>query len=339
MMLRYAILLVALTLLGASFIQGRTFALYTDAPSVGGNAFTTKPDWETPTTSSAKVVNSIGYVDYLKQADTYQVCASVTDGGNPPATPLTASANLEVASNVITTGATAVTLSSGAFTCDGVSYNYQSASQTANGTLTEGSKTFQLTATDGASNAATTNWTVTIDNTSPSPTALATANGGAIAGKMESGDTFTITVSEATIDLSRIKAGWNGSSVAVQVKTFNNDSSFGGNDGLAVCDGGTGVNCRSNGAGSLNILGTINLAATTYVTNNVAFDATMTWNSVTRLFTVTLGACTAQCTKVGTGGSSTATFLPQDGAALAGGVRDKAGNGVTGTATEAAVHF
>ncbi len=42
---------------------------------------------------------------------------------------------------------------------------------------------------------------------------------------------------------------------------------------------------------------------------------------------------------VTTGGSSTATFLPQSGSTVAGGIRDKAGNGASGTATEVKVHF
>mgnify|MGYP001581473978 FL=1 len=156
---------------------------------------------------------------------------------------------------------------------------------------------------------------------------------------METGDYFAVTVSESAIDLNRIIAGWNGSSIAVQVKTFNNNADFGGNDGIAVCNGGTGVTCRGDGTGALNIFGRVNLGATTYVTNAVTFDATLAWNAATRIFTVTLGTCTAQCSKVTTGGSSTATLTPQNGATLAGGIRDKAGSGVTGTATEVAVHF
>jgi hypothetical protein len=194
-----AFLFAAVSLLVVGTPWEATGALFSDTQPVPSNVFSTKPDWEAPVTSSAKLVNSIGYVDYLKQGGTYQVCGNVSDGGNPPATPLTATANLEVASNVITTGATAVSLSSGSFTCEGVSYDRQSASQPADAVLSEGSKTFQVTATDGASNSSTTNWTVTVDNTSPTPTAFATANGGATAGKMGSGDTFTVKVSEAPL--------------------------------------------------------------------------------------------------------------------------------------------
>ena len=320
-------------------VVGRTLAVFSNTQAVPSNAFTTKPDWEAPVTSSAKLVNSIGYADYLKSSGAYQVCANVTDGGNPPATPLTATSNLAVASNVITTGATGVSLSSGAFTCDGVSYNRQSASQTANSGLPDGARTFEVTATDGASNSSTTNWTVTIDGTAPSATAFATANGGATAGKMESGDTFTVTVSEATIDLTRIIAGWTGPSIAVNVKGFNNSATFGGNDGLAVCYGGTGSTCNVGGTGGLNILGRVNLGATTYMTGGPIFNATLAWNASTRVFTVALGSCTANCASVTTGGSSTGTFLTQNGSTLAGGIRDKASNGATGSPTEVKVHF
>ncbi|MEK7777402.1 MAG: hypothetical protein AAB303_02100, partial [Chloroflexota bacterium] len=56
---------VNLVVLGNPF--GPTSALLTDAPSIGGNVLSTKADWEAPVTSSARVLNSIGYVDYLKQ--------------------------------------------------------------------------------------------------------------------------------------------------------------------------------------------------------------------------------------------------------------------------------
>jgi hypothetical protein len=146
-------------------------------------------------------------------------------------------------------------------------------------------------------------------------------------------------MSEATIDFARIIAGWNGSSSqSVFIKIFNNDTNFGGNDGLAVCQANT-TNCTAPGTGSDNILGRINLGATNYTSGASSFNATLSWNSGTKQFTVAIGSLVSGSTP-STGSSSTATFTPINGASQAGGIRDLAGNGVTGSPTESGVrHF
>ncbi|MBM3934864.1 MAG: Ig-like domain repeat protein [SAR202 cluster bacterium] len=174
----------------------------------------------------------------------------------------------------------------------------------------------------------------------PVPTAFVTANNAAAEGKAEAGDTFTVTMNESAIDLGRIISGWTGAETAVVLRFFNNNVAFGGNDGIAVCTGSGMPTCVAGGTGSQNILGTVDLGSTEYiVTNNVDAPGTLSWDSNTQTFTVTVGTCTSQCTRFSTGGSSTATFKPINGATQAGGLRDTAGNGATQTVNEVGVHF
>ena len=311
-----------------------TQARFTDAPPVTGNTFTAKPDWTPPATSPAKIVNSIGYVDYLSKGGSYQVCASITDDGNPPSGISTVAANLAVAGSVITNNATAEPLTSGSYTCGGASYNYQSGTLSAKPNLSEGSMTFEVTATDAASNLAITPWSVTIDNSGPSPSAFSTTNAGT-AGLIESGDSYQVTLSESSIDLDRVLTGWDGSSTAIFVKV-QDAGGQGGKDVLWTCSANT-ADC-GGGTGADQLLGDVALSSKDYVTADAVFNATLSWNSGTGHFTVAVGSCVSGCGSVTTGGSSNAKFTPISGSSQ-GGIRDKAGNDASGTATESGVHF
>jgi len=331
-------MLILLAALLTACVPG-TSASLTAVSSNPGNSFSTKPDWTPPTTSAAKVLNNIGYVDVIRPGGGYQVCASAVDsGGNPPSGMASASANLAVAGSVITTGTTAASLAAGSFTCGGVSYGYQSGSLVADGGIS-GTKNFQVSATDVAGNAAATTWSVSVDSTSPSPTALATTNaGGGVAGKIDTGDSFSITMSEATIDLPRILTGWNGASTAVILKVFNNNAVFGGNDGIVICKAQT--DCQAPATGADNILGAVNLGGIPFVAVNSTFSGTLVWDSATRVFRATFTGCAASpCTSFVRAISSTATFTPMNGATRIGGIRDTAGNGVVGTASYTAIQF
>jgi hypothetical protein len=91
-----------------------TITVYIDtvAPSVGATVL-------------AKTQGGNG--GYLKQGGTYFVYANVTDGGTPTSGVQTVTTNV----SSLSSGQTAVALSSGSFTVDGTSYNYRSASLTA----------------------------------------------------------------------------------------------------------------------------------------------------------------------------------------------------------------
>ena len=333
LVLAAAVAAVNLLVLGVPF--NATAAVLSDTQTVGGNTFTTIPDWTAPTTSSAKILNAIGYVDYLQKGGSYQVCASVTDDGAPPSGVSSVTANLAVNGNVITNGATAEPLPAGSYTCEGISYNYQSGTLSAKGNLnTEGPMTFEVTATDADANQATSSWSVTVDNTSPSLTEFATANGGT-AGLIESGDSYQVTLSESGIDLNRILAGWDGSATTTFVKV-ENAGGTGGKDQLWTCEANT-VDC-GGGTGADQILGDIALADKNYVTADAVFNATLAWNSGTRVFNATIGTCVSGCGSVTTGGSSNAKFTLIPGSSQ-GGIRDKAGNDASSNSTESGVHF
>jgi hypothetical protein len=332
-----ALLALAVLLLTAGF--SGTGASATARTRNPGNVFATKADWTPPTTSAAKVLNNIGYVDVIRPGGGYQVCASAVDnGGNPPSGMASAAANLAVAGNVITTGATATSLTTGSFSCAGTTYGYQSASLVADGGIS-GSKSFSVSATDLAGNAATTTWSVQVDNTSPSLTALVTTNvGGGVQGRIDAGDSFSVTMTEPTIDLPRIISGWNGASIAVFLRVFNNNAAFGGNDVIVVCK--SMADCQATAAGADNILGTVNLGAIPFVAVTSTFNGTLIWDPATRVFRATFGSCASSpCTTVGKLTSSTATFVPMNGATRIGGIRDTAGNGATGSAAYTGLQF
>jgi hypothetical protein len=205
----------------AAAAGGGTFAAFsattTDTSSLSG-----APDFTAPTVSSTKIAKQTGYTpDYIRQGGTYFVYANVTDTGNPASGISTVKADV----STITTGATAITLSPGSFSVGGVTYNYRSAVQTANAALTAVPKAYTITTTDVAANSKLWNgFSVNVDNTAPTITGAdyqAQNKAGGTAGRMEAGDTLTVTFPEA-MDPQSILAGWTGASLTVTVKGVNN---------------------------------------------------------------------------------------------------------------------
>ena len=130
-------------------------------------------------------------------------------------------------------------------------------------------------AADGVSNttvASNTPVSVTVDNTRSAAKAVSTQNAsGGTAGKIEAGDSVTFTYSE-TMSPSSIRAGWNGSPTAVQVKVSGSTSN------LSVW----------SAAGTTQTALAIPLAlGGAYTANTVTFNATMVQNGPR--ITVTLG--------------------------------------------------
>src|SRR6185312_10786827 len=91
--------------------------------------------------------------------------ANATDAGNPASGVGTVTADV---SN-ISSGSNAVPLSAGSYTVGGVTYAYASAELTASSPITEGAKSYTVSATDNAANAsAPASFNVTVDNGAPS---------------------------------------------------------------------------------------------------------------------------------------------------------------------------
>jgi hypothetical protein len=118
--------------------------------------------------------------------------------------------------SVLTAGQTAVALSTtgGPWTVEGVSYNYRSAQLTAAASISEGLKSWSITAIDLATPTANStgalDYNMTVDNTAPSVSAMAGTNkAGGTLSMIEVDDVLTLTFSEQ-IDPDSIISGWNG---------------------------------------------------------------------------------------------------------------------------------
>lgn len=297
----------------ASVFAGVVWGKFSADAVSNANTITAATDFRAPTVTATTIGKTAGGVDgYIKKSGTYYVYANVTDTGNPASGVSTVKANV----STITSGSTAVTLSAGTFTVDGVTYNRRSASLTAGSSLVAGSASYSLTMTDVAGNSRTeSGFTVNVDNTVPTGTDVQTTNGGAIAGRADAGDKITYTFSE-TPDPNSILAGWSGAStsVVVRLNQATNDT----------------VTIYNSANSTLLPLGTINLARTDYTTANLTFGASGTASTMVlsgSTITVTLGTQSAAATTAAANG--TMVWTP------AAGTTDWAGNATsTTTATE-----
>jgi hypothetical protein len=208
--------LVSLIAVGAvcALTLGGTVSAYTSSVTTASNAFTAAADWTPPTSATQAIGRSTAYdTGFIDQGATYYVYANVSDTGSP------ASGTASVTANVssITSGSTAAPLTSGTYSAGGVAYGYRSAALTAPATLTAGSRSYTITSTDQAANAATQSFTTVVDNTVPTGVDVQSTNvsGGAV-GRLDKGDTMTLTYSD-TMDPYSILAGWTGAPTNVQV--------------------------------------------------------------------------------------------------------------------------
>lgn len=209
-------------------------------------------------------------------------------------------------------------------------YSFTWASQPA-----DGSYNVVANAVDLAGNAASNVATTTVDNTAITVSLLSIPNTG-VSGKAERGDTIVVGFSEAP-DLSTICTGWTGSTIGTGT---NNDVT------VTITDGDTSADSVAVTAGScsgLN-LGPIALGtgATGYVTGGGTArfrdqtsgnPSTITWDAATNRLTITLGTAST------TGGATIGTVAsPGTRATLspASGIKDLAGNAITGTASNPA---
>jgi len=231
----------------------------------------------------------------IKASGTYYVYANASDAGSGVDT---VTANV----NTLTAGQTAVPLTACSSSCTvaGTTYAYKSASLTADSTLTAGSKTYNITATDAAGNAtAATNFTATVDNTAPTASAVATANGSGTLNRPDLNDTVTLSFSEQ-MDPASIVAGWSGSSTPIVVRISN--------AGGAAHDFVTFWN--STNTTQLTTLGSVDLGRAGYVNTGatVTFGASGTASAMVQSaanVTITLGTASVTANTV----ASTTTMI------------------------------
>lgn len=269
---------------------------------------------DTPKVTASVIAKTAGGdPSFIRQGGAYYVYANATGTGNPPAGIASLRANV---SN-LTTGQTAVTLTSGSYSVGGISYNYRSASLTATNPQAAGPKSYSLNLTDAGGVSETSNFSVTVDNSTPSAAAIETTNvSGGTPGTAELGDTMTMTYSEE-IDANSVLAGWNGSTTNVVVRLNNATSDT--------------VQIYNSTNATLLRLGTVDLASGEYTTTNRTFGQTGTPSTITRTgagITVTLGTANGAVTTATT--ASSMIWTPVNTAT------DRAGNAASTTAlTEA----
>jgi hypothetical protein len=215
---------------------GATYAAFSATTSNGSNSFSTAPDWTPPTTTGSVIARSGSVLGGgLVAGSAYFVYANVTDAGNPAAGVASVTANV----SAITTGTTAAPLTSGGpWTIDGTSYAFRSASLTADGSLSVGTKTYTLFMADAASpaNTATSPGFSVAIVTTPAASDIATTN-AATAGKPDPNDTISFAYTTAMAPTS-IKSGWDGTATSVDVRITNNGCAN-GSDQLVVALTGT----------------------------------------------------------------------------------------------------
>ena len=212
-------------------LSGGALAAFASTTTNGPNRFIAASDWEAPHVTRTVVAKTVGYLaGTIRQGGQFYVYAQIDDGGNPPAGVGTVTADV----STISTGGGAVPMVAGAFSAQGVPYNYRSAARTAINPLANGTQAYAITMVDVATpiNSRTqSGFTVIINNTAPAPVDMTTANriGGTV-GRAEQGDSLTYTWS-TPIDPESLLSGWDGGSpttVTVRIKNM------GPNDRLTV---------------------------------------------------------------------------------------------------------
>lgn len=306
-----------------------SFASFASRAENPGNSVTAASDFRAPQVTAVALGKASGGTSgFVKQGGGYFVYANVAaDTGNPASGTATVAAD---ASN-FTTGASAISLVAGSYSAGGVSYNYRSASQLANPSLAQGTKSFAVTATDKALNSAALAGSATVDNTPPVAADAQTTNVGTN-GLAETGDSLVLSFSEP-IEPASILAGWSGAATSVVVR-INDNGLLGlplGNDSVQIW----------NAANSTVLpLGAVDLGRSDYVAGllggNVRFGASGTPSTMTMsgsTVTIVLGTYNATAivdpARVTAGGNGTATWTP------AAGPYDRAENAMsTAAATE-----
>jgi hypothetical protein len=224
---RGALALSLVALAACALAVGFSAASFTDT-SQNPQAISADSDFLAPTAAASTIAKTQGGVDgYIRAGGTYYVYASVTDPGG------TASGIASVKANVsaVTSGQTAISLSSGSHTVDGVSYNYRSAQLTASSSVSSGSKSYSLALTDDDGNTRSQSFSVTVDNTSLTGADFETDNSsGGTSGRAEKGDTVSFVFNKS-VDPNSIVSGWNGSGAKSVTVSIADSSS---NDTLSV---------------------------------------------------------------------------------------------------------
>ena len=311
--------LLGRALIGLGALPG-TVSDFTAAATNTGNSFAAAAN-AAPDVSAAVIGKSTGgVVGYAKRSGTFYVYANASDD--------VAVASVRATLTNVTGSSTAVALTAGSYTAGGVAYGYRSALQTASGSLSNGAKSFTVTATDELAATDTFTGSVTADKDGPSASSIATANkAGGTAGRAEQGDSVTIAFNEA-MEPDSIVDGWGGTAMNVQVAIVDGGAS---NDVLRVYD-----------QSALDInnflpIGTIDLGRTDFVTSGsyAVFGLASTRGSTTSTMTLSARTLTIVLGSLDLGTSSTSAGNATERYTPVATLTDLAGNAASTSAVSA----
>jgi hypothetical protein len=166
-LVRHKPLLAVAALVLVLAAAGTTYAAFTSVTDNPNNSVSAAPDFVAPTADRTIVERTAGgSAGYIKQGSAYYVYANVTDSGSPASG--TASVTADVGAVTAGQTAAALTTAGGPWTVGGQTYNYRTASLTADNPLAEGSASYSLALADNAANSRNqSGFSVTIDNTHP----------------------------------------------------------------------------------------------------------------------------------------------------------------------------
>jgi hypothetical protein len=280
---------------GNGNLTGQVYTIDRAAPAVSASVISKASAW-TPGS--------------VRQGGSYHVYANVTDVGDPASGLASVTADV----SAVTSGQTAVTLTTGNYSAGGVAYSHRSAALTAGTPLPEGATSYMVSATDTVANTTTqAGLSVTVDNTAPSASDIQAANGSTTVGRAEQNDTITYTFTEP-IDPHSILSGWNGVS-ATDVVVRLNEGGLLQTDKLLIYDAANSTQLS---------LGTVDLGESGYVLTSRTFGATATGSRMhlsATTITVTLGTASGAVTDSLL--ASTMTWTPSSSA------YDPAGNAMS----------
>ena len=182
-------------------------------------------DFLPPVASGANVLGPNSTAGIVEPGAAFEICAQVSDQGNPPAGLKTVTADATAIS-----GNAAVPLSLASCHIGSGTYNYSSATQTAKAGLTVGATlSYTLHMTDALSQAAAQSYTVLVQAAAPPAgcraSSITATNGGAAVQQMDSGDVILFGFTEP-IDKQSIIPGWTGNGAAppVTIKVADHSS-------------------------------------------------------------------------------------------------------------------
>src|SRR5262249_53302917 len=181
--------------------------------------------------SAIAATSGTGPAGFVKQGGGYNVYADASDTNGVSS----------VTANVtnVTSGQTAVALATGASSCTvgGHTYLFKSATVIASNPLSEGSKSYTVTASDVASNASSpASYSVVVDNTAPSvSTLIAATTGTSPSGFVKQGGTYRVYANVTDLPAGAgASSGVNASSITANVSTVTAGQTAAA---LAACGG------------------------------------------------------------------------------------------------------